>query len=396
MNTLKTILCTILVLLFVLAGSASVAFAQASFQGLGPLDAYPDSCVGNVSPDGLVSVGAGGIAYWNYAARWTALGGWQLLGQLGANPYSSAFAASGDGSVIVGWAGSFPNNYQGYPWKWTATSGMQPLASAPDRPNGNALDISADGSTVVGCSTGAWRAQACRWLNNGNIELLGILPRNTDSFAMAVSADGSVVAGLSKNIITGQPENWGEAFRWTAATGMVGLGSLPGKTLSQANECTPDGSVIVGACYATAGSPSPGWETFRWTQETGMVGLGVVPGDTDSIANAISADGSIVIGADYEGLDGTKVYATIWDATHGMRRLQDVLENDYHLDLTGWTLQNAEGISDDGRTIVGYGINPSQHLEGWIFTIPEPATIVLLVTGGLLMLLRWRKRSQTA
>jgi hypothetical protein len=41
-----------------------------------------------------------------------------------------------------------------------------------------------------------------------------------------------------------------------------------------------------------------------------------------------------------------------------MRILEDVLVNDYALDLTGWTLQEARGIFDDGLTIVGSVINP--------------------------------------
>ncbi|GAH22327.1 unnamed protein product, partial [marine sediment metagenome] len=47
--------------------------------------------------------------------------------------------------------------------------------------------------------------------------------------------------------------------------------------------------------------------------------------------------------------------------------------NDFGVDLTGWTLRSATGISDDGLTFVGYGLNPSGYQEAWIATIPEPA-----------------------
>ena len=50
--------------------------------------------------------------------------------------------------------------------------------------------------------------------------------------------------------------------------------------------------------------------------------------------------------------------AFIWDNANGMRKLKDVLVNDFGLDLTGWTLTIARGISDDGLTIVGDGIKP--------------------------------------
>jgi len=81
--------------------------------------------------------------------------------------------------------------------------------------------------------------------------------------------------------------------------------------------------------------------------------------------------------------------AFIWDASNGMRNLVDVLVNDFGLDLTGWSVREATGISDDGLSIVGYGYHEG-NAEGWIATIPEPATVCLLGLGGL-GLLRRRK-----
>ena len=73
-----------------------------------------------------------------------------------------------------------------------------------------------------------------------------------------------------------------------------------------------------------------------------------------------------------------------------MREL-DVLLEDLGLDLSGWRLSNARGISDDGLTIVGNGTNPSGVTEAWIAIIPEPGTGVLLMTG-LLGLASFRSR----
>ena len=73
-----------------------------------------------------------------------------------------------------------------------------------------------------------------------------------------------------------------------------------------------------------------------------------------------------------------------------MRNLRDVLVNDYGLveELTGWTLTQASGISDNGYTIIGNGTNPNGETEAWIFTIPEPGTFSLLMVGALAVLRR--------
>jgi len=50
-----------------------------------------------------------------------------------------------------------------------------------------------------------------------------------------------------------------------------------------------------------------------------------------------------------------------------MRNLKQVLENDFELDLTGWDLTTAWGVTTgQSITVVGEGFNPSGDLEGWI------------------------------
>ena len=165
---------------------------------------------------------------------------------------------------------------------------------------------------------------------------------------------------------------------------MVGLGDLPGgEEGSVAYGVSADGSVIVG----TADSASGLWEAFRWENGV-MTGLGEGPrGGFDTSAYSVSGDGSVIV-----GIEGQWAYvmhpimtgrAFIWDADNGMRDLSDVLENDYGLDVTGWILGEPVGISADGLTIIGNGLNPNGHLEGWVATIPEPGTFLLLALGGL-------------
>jgi hypothetical protein len=52
-----------------------------------------------------------------------------------------------------------------------------------------------------------------------------------------------------------------------------------------------------------------------------------------------------------------------------------VLTSEYGLDLTGWQLLAATGISDDGSTITGYGSNPAGMMDSWIARLPVPPAI---------------------
>src|SRR5262249_16942544 len=98
---------------------------------------------------------------------------------------------------------------------------------------------------------------------------------NGGSFPLHISSNGSVVVGDSVKV----PVNGG-AFRWTAATGMVPLGSLSGDIHSVAKGVSGDGSVVVGYCEDAAYNA----RAFRWTQSTGMIDIGALPGTTEALA----------------------------------------------------------------------------------------------------------------
>jgi len=271
-----------------------------------------------------------------------------------------------------------------------------------DLPGGNfssqASGISADGSVVVGfgSSSSSRVAEAFRWTEEGGMVGLGDLPGGQfRSSAYGISADGSVVVGVGN--LTGSGSAPSEAFRWTESGGMVGLGSLPGGgSQSFANGTSADGSVVVGS-----GNSSSGTEAFRWTESGGMVGLGDLPGGIfGSLARDVSADGSVVVGNSSIAWDETIAVGTnetfVWDETNGMRALIQILA-DQGIDMTGWNLSDATGISADGLTIVGTGTNPLGFTEAWIATIPEPSTALMLALGitGIAARQRHHRRSTT-
>ena len=246
-----------------------------------------------------------------------------------------------------------------------------------------AYAVSADASTIVGRGYNPGN-EAFRWTAADGMVGLGGLPGEPiDSWAFGVSADGSFVVGTAGKTLS-PDESTSDAFLWTQAAGLLDLGRLPGAIYeSYAEDVLADGSVVVGA--SSTGIDTA--EAFRWTQAGGMVGLGNLPGGGRSSA-AISADGSVIVGG---GFDATfQDTALIWSSGVGPRSLKDVLAADYGLDLTGSDLSYATGISADGLTIVGGGTNPSGQPEAWIAVIPEPSTGLLLALGLVGLSLRRR------
>ncbi len=339
----------------VLVVSTGMAYGKTpSFQGLGDLPGgsfYRYACA--VSADGLTAVGRSTSGLGHEPFYWKEQAGMAGLGAI-PNKTSYAFGTSADGSVVVGRIGDGA-------FRWTEQTGMVSLGY------GAAWGVSRDGSVAVGHVDGVSGREAFLWTESGGMTTLGL------GIANDVSTDGDVVVGTSGN----------EAFRWTNVTGMVGLGHLPGGGVnSKAFDVSADGSVVIGFSDSTSGL-----EVFRWTQSTGMVSLAE---GVWGKAYGTSADGSVVVGrADL----GTGVEAFVCDDTNGMRSLRSLLVDDYGLDLTSWILYDAQSISDDGLTIVGYGYNPLGDTEAWIAVIPEPATLSLLVLGGLALIRRRKSRA---
>jgi probable HAF family extracellular repeat protein len=204
-----------------------------------------------------------------------------------------------------------------------------------------------------------------------------------DSSAEAVSDDGAVVVGGSDS--TSGPQ----AFRWTAAGGIVGLGDLPGGVFnSAANGVSANGSVIVG----TGVNSSDESRAFRWTSGGGMVALNALTCflcDDFAFGNKVSANGLVAVGGsnpDSDSLEatrwtggGTSISALGWlsgggslsearaasstgslivgtsDATAGQRAFRWTTSGIVALpDIAGAMVKSAANdVSDDGGVIVG-------------------------------------------
>lgn len=380
-----------------LAGAAGQA-SGAGFTILGVLGPDPDkqlqSVAFSISGDGGVVVGTSSLPDGSTAAfRWTEGTGMTNLGT-GSAINGFALGVSADGSVIAGSTDTTAANpnYQEAA-RWTAAGGPQGLGDLPGgQLHSYATSLSADGSVIVGCGNNAAGTQAVRWNSAGSISLLGNATGVTESCAIDVSADGSTIIGSASLGYTDA------TFRWTTAGGMTLLAPPAGVT-SVASALSADGSVIVGALGSTP------QEAFRWTEQSGYVGLGglLAAGKGQSYASGVSGNGGRVVGsaaALIPGGTGDVTQAFLWTEATGMLRLADLLIN---AGVTGlddqWLLESALGISPDGRWVVGTAVEISPQGNSYHVayradlsgaTVPAPPAVLLLGTGLLAAMVRAR------
>jgi probable HAF family extracellular repeat protein len=345
-------------ILLTLAIAVPTSVRAQSFQGLGMLPGGTSTFGFGVSADGLVAVGTNYPNVLNPSDlsecfRWTAATGMVGLGNPAGYDRGGCAAVSANGSVIAGGSATGCCNTQ--VWRWTSSTGFVLLGFLPGDQASYAMAINGDGSVIVGNSTNLVSSQAYRWTAaTGMVGLGWLLPGHDQGRANGVSADGSVVVGHSGTSSSSQ------AFRWTAATGMVGLGFLPGYNDSVASAVSADGIVVVGVANMAGHDPS---QALRWTSSTGIVGLGFLPGGSSSSATAVNADGSVIVGVSNTATASEVAFR--WTSATGMQSIQALLAAS-GVNVTGWNLRVAYGVSSNGQVIVGQGQNPSGQTEAWI------------------------------
>jgi probable HAF family extracellular repeat protein len=308
--------------------------AGAMFQGLG------DWRVRGISADGSVLVGSRTIGNVTEAVRWSQETGLVGLGHFPGGNKSYAYAASQDGSVIVGASDSGTGDLQAF--RWTPSTGLVALGTLPGDSTSQAFDVASNGALVVGKSGN----RAMVWTAGDSMQPLP--GTGSGSTARGVSGDGTAIVGST----TSEDYNGLRAFRWTAGCGLVNI--TPREEMgSEAFGVSADG-------YTVGGNFGNHDDAFIWTPISGAIYPEIIDpeGAMDSVASDASADGSVVVG---QGAD-----AIIWDKTRcGAVYVEDVLTDELGLDLTGWQLDSARAVSDDGLTIAGSGSGPDGH-SAWI------------------------------
>jgi uncharacterized membrane protein len=317
------------------------------FRGMGVLALDDMSAATAVSADGNVVVGYSGLtgqAFTSHAVRMVGTAALQYLTTPAGSESCDAEGVSGDGGVIVGNCDSTmpaAGLASRRPFRYTPATNIQymnlsPLAADTDV---NMQGISDDGNVIIGYIL---PSQAARWTAASGWTLLGKLSPAGDNIPHGVNRDGSIIVGMDAPSAS-------IAWRWTAATGEVEM-TRPGTADASfyAFDINATGTIVVGYNYEFSTSSS---SVIRWTNGTpSNLGAGYGYG--------VSADGTVVVG---EGASG----AMVWNPTP--HTLVSLLNST--TDLSGWTLQHASDVSDDGKVVVGWGQHNGKQ-EGFVAHLP--------------------------
>ena len=332
---------------------------SASFAALGLLPGHLGSEASAVSADGRVVAGSSrSRAGLTQAFRWTSPEGLTALGFLPQGSFTTTTAISANGAVIVGNAdGGNPIGLHGF--RWTIDLGLTQLAGLPNAIVCAANAVSADGSVVAGTCLAPMN-EAFRWTQATGAVGLGRFGTgsNSTSTATAVSGDGAIIGGAGHPVLTG-------AVIWDASNVPTIIGGLAGDTSGVITALSRDGTVAAGISLDAAGHE----RAFRWTSTREVVALDTTGTFVGTIATAISSNGRRITG--WGGRESGPDVAVLWDESGALHVVSDLLSDDGKAASTGWSLTRARGISADGRVIVGEGIDPDGTARGWIVTLSE-------------------------
>ncbi|MBA3882919.1 MAG: hypothetical protein H0X73_09445 [Chthoniobacterales bacterium] len=266
---------------------------------------------------------------------------------------------------------------------------MFPLTS---RPGGEKMvvanQLSDDAAVVFGYSTiNGLPLRASRWSAGTGFELLPIpapydhsIPTNR-----AISSDGLVSAGSLSVRDADYNATAEQAYRWTAAGGVEGIGYLPRDDRSSASALSSDGLTILGTSSGSQQDYAHG-ELFVWREDTGMKNIhGPEPQyeQNSFLAGAgVSGDGNVIAlswwrpggcGEDPQ-CDPAREYVSYItgpEKTYYVDVIEAVARAGGSSAIEGFTNFNIIGVTDDGNTLYGSAYNSTGRIEGIIVQFPS-------------------------
>jgi uncharacterized membrane protein len=302
---------------------------------------------------------------------WTVPGGFQPLAATTTWPDTAEIKAmSADGSLLVGQTHSEPVRL----FRWTQQDGAEPLGSLPGLPNCDFNRITRDAEVVFGNCTAPQDYEhpgtSFRWtkptgmqplMKAGSSEACAMYPRG-------LSDDGLIAFGYARcgESPTFELARWGQEGVTLLPTSPIGKAELLGASASR------DGSVAFGVLSQ---SPEPaqleglnGDQAFRWSAADGLVALGMLAGHQLSSAYAADAPGDVLVGR--SGIEHGASEAVLWDSI-GLLSIAAYLQGQ-GIDLQGAHLKTAERVATHDDVTIVQGVSDLQNRTGaWIAWIPR-------------------------
>lgn len=342
----------------------TLAAASASAQDGWRMTRLPDLPSGTNAYNAAAINNAGQIVGWSWTGSDARAVQWQDgrisdLGSLRTTPFGfNAASDVNDAGQVVGATDTPEHVYRGALWQGGRISALAPL---PGWQESAANAINASGTIVGGSGTGSGGVPTL-W-QNGQAIALSVPISFQSGVAVDINTSGQIVLrGDYGSSFVGRSGSFTDLGHFSA--------EIP---ITQAHSIN-DAGQVVGASFTDGAMHAFLWEGGH------MRDLGVPAGFTWSEAIAINASGQVVGFAERRApiTGDATTHAILWDGERVVDLTSQLGGGD-----EGWQLRPSD-INDAG-TIVGTGYDEHGHTIAFALApVPEPATVSLLLAGGLL------------
>ncbi len=204
------------------------------------------------------------------------------------------------------------------------------------------------------------------------------IPSGLSSLKTVKVSNNGLLAGAGNN---GNSE---QAFVSNGTGGVKLVASTIGtgfQVQTEAFAISSDGTQAAGWGWGLNGA----WPAMRWDVTAGTphdIPPNYSGNDWDE-AWAVNGDGTVFGGFEYTASSGWTEHKA-WITNLTTRTWVSNYLAAEGVDVTGWAFTNVTGMSDDGLSFCGTGTY-NGVATGWAYTVPEPASLVLLSLGGLFL-----------